>query len=164
MENDLSNKKFIKIVYDLENTDGIIVNCKDKEVLLIERERSENIDVENENTSELEEKLNCNLKKAKELIDMDRTGELDHILAVICSNNETSPILNDPQNVVNIDICKRSIKKVFNKIMARLNGGKITNDNEEFYKLVEQYQKYNETLHCLMKKDYPKLQELWKMN
>jgi len=176
MEENLNNKKFIKIVYDLENTDGIIVNCKDKEVLLIEREGSENIDVENENTSELEEKLNCNLKKAKELIDMDRKGELDKYIKEsfkserLTNDDEefyklwASKSIDDPQDSNNIDICKRSIEKIFRKIMAKLNGYKITKDDSEFYKLIEDYQKYNETLHCLMKKDYPKLRELWKMN
>ena len=175
MENDLSNKKFIKIVYDLEGTDGIIVNCKDKEVLLIERDEKSN---ESHNEYECKEKLNdsLKLKKAKEIIDLDRKGELDKYIEEnfkserLTNDDEefyklwASKSIDDPQDSNNIDICKRSIEKIFRKIMAKLNGYKITKDDSEFYKLIEDYQKYNETLHCLMKKDYPKLRELWKMN
>lgn len=163
MENDLSNKKFIKIVYDLEGTDGIIVNCKDKEVLLIERDEKSN---ESHNEYECKEKLNDNLKlkKAKEIIDLDRKGELDKYIDEEFYKLWASKSIDDPQDSNNIDICKRSIEKIFRKIMAKLNGYKITKDDSEFYKLIEDYQKYNETLHCLMKKDYPKLRELWKMN
>lgn len=191
MNINLNDEKILRIVYQLNDKEIVNFNYENGEIVSVTKDGDKeqkiddfkkmlNItkepdflekvkqlvkDASNKETSEKIEEMKVkddSLKKAKEIIKMDKNGELDGILKRVYKNSEKYDIAEpikveskcDSEYSLDTSICQKSLNMIQSKLLNLLCNGEIKHDNDEFWGLIDAYQEYNKKLKELQDKEW----------
>ena len=105
------------------------------------------------------------LKKARQIIKMDENGELDGMLKKMNEHSGNDLLFKPIKEICKQDtaesidkmICYKSLKQLKEKLLNTLREKEISQDDNDFWEIIKQYQRYNNALRKLQDEEWDKL-------